>query len=296
MTTPASQPLEVIVDAAADAAVLDGLGKPIGKAVRGLGPGPLKDAASGTWMGHALHPLLTDVVIGCWTSASLLDLFGGQRLRRRGAAPHRDRHRRLPGRPPRPALSDWADSESVDDDVRRVGLVHAAVQRRRARPLRRVARQPPPRPARARHRARARRRRRDERRRLPRRPPRVPARRRRRPDGVRPRPRRLDRRGARPTSSATSPSRSCSGRAEHAGAARPRRRRRARAARPLLAPRLLARHARRDRGRRHRRARATAAASTCAAARSCRAPRRRRSRCSRRARSGGRIEVRLPSE
>ena len=125
MTTPASQPFEVIVDAAADAAVLDGLGKPIGKAVRGLGPGPLKDAASGTWMGHALHPLLTDVVIGCWTSASLLDLFAGpdsdpaaRRLIAIGMAAY----------PVTAAtgLSDWADSESVDADVRRVGLVHAA--------------------------------------------------------------------------------------------------------------------------------------------------------------------------
>jgi nitrite reductase/ring-hydroxylating ferredoxin subunit/uncharacterized membrane protein len=125
MTTPASQPLEVIVDAAADAAALDNLGKPIGKAVRGLGPGALKDAASGTWMGHALHPLLTDVVIGCWTSASLLDFFGGpdsdvaaQRLIAIGMAAY----------PATAAtgVSDWADSEAVDDDVRRVGLVHAA--------------------------------------------------------------------------------------------------------------------------------------------------------------------------
>ncbi len=31
----------------------------------------------GEWLGHALHPSLTDVVLGTWTSASLLDLFGG---------------------------------------------------------------------------------------------------------------------------------------------------------------------------------------------------------------------------
>jgi uncharacterized membrane protein len=35
----------------------------------------------GTWMGHALHPPLTDVPIGTWTSASLLDLVGGARSR-----------------------------------------------------------------------------------------------------------------------------------------------------------------------------------------------------------------------
>ena len=32
----------------------------------------------GEWLGHALHPVLTDVVLGTWTSASLLDLFGGR--------------------------------------------------------------------------------------------------------------------------------------------------------------------------------------------------------------------------
>ncbi|MGH7930522.1 MAG: iron-sulfur protein, partial [Candidatus Binatia bacterium] len=32
----------------------------------------LKDLLSGTWLGRPLHPVLTDVVIGVWTSASLL--------------------------------------------------------------------------------------------------------------------------------------------------------------------------------------------------------------------------------
>ena len=40
--------------------------------------GPVKDALSGTWLGHALHPLLTDLPIGTWTSAVLLDWLGGQ--------------------------------------------------------------------------------------------------------------------------------------------------------------------------------------------------------------------------
>jgi hypothetical protein len=43
-------------------------------------PGP-KRALSGAWMGHALHPLLTDFTLGAWTSATLLDLFGGRRSR-----------------------------------------------------------------------------------------------------------------------------------------------------------------------------------------------------------------------
>jgi hypothetical protein len=34
----------------------------------------VKNALSGTWLGHQLHPLLTDVTIGAWLSASAIDL------------------------------------------------------------------------------------------------------------------------------------------------------------------------------------------------------------------------------
>jgi len=33
-------------------------------------------------LGHSLHPLLTDLPLGCWTSASMLDLAGGVESRR----------------------------------------------------------------------------------------------------------------------------------------------------------------------------------------------------------------------
>ena len=35
----------------------------------------------GEWLGHPLHPALTDLPIGCWTSASLLDVLAGRRAR-----------------------------------------------------------------------------------------------------------------------------------------------------------------------------------------------------------------------
>ncbi len=38
-------------------------------------------ALRGEWLGHALHPLLTDFPLGSWTSTTLLDLFGGRRSR-----------------------------------------------------------------------------------------------------------------------------------------------------------------------------------------------------------------------
>lgn len=50
----------------------------VGDAVRSLTASrPVKNALSGTWLGHRLHPLLTDAVIGTWLSAGLLDAVGG---------------------------------------------------------------------------------------------------------------------------------------------------------------------------------------------------------------------------
>src|SRR5579871_3566208 len=71
-------PLEPVVRAVESADMLDPVAKQAGKAVRdALSGGPFKDALSGTWLGHAVHPMLTDVVIGSFAGASLLDLLGG---------------------------------------------------------------------------------------------------------------------------------------------------------------------------------------------------------------------------
>src|SRR3954451_12382133 len=115
-----------LAEIAESAAPLDAIGKKIGKAVRGaLGPGAFKDAISGTWLGHAVHPVLTDVVIGSFTSATLLDLLGGdddgtaaERLIAVGIAAY--------GPTALTGVNDWADSEPADPAVRRVGLVHAS--------------------------------------------------------------------------------------------------------------------------------------------------------------------------
>lgn len=104
---------------------LDGPAEAVAARVRGkLGPGPVKDALSGSWLGHALHPLLTDVPIGTWTSATLLDVFGGRRARPAAE--------RLIGMGVLAAVptavtgtSDWADTTLADASVRRIGAVHA---------------------------------------------------------------------------------------------------------------------------------------------------------------------------
>lgn len=121
----APEPFRPVVNALEDASALDAPAKAVGKTVRGIfSPGRVKDAISGTWLGHALHPLLTDVVIGSFLSASLLDAMGGddaavERLLSVGIASYAPTA--LTG------VNDWADSEIADDAVRRVGLVHATI-------------------------------------------------------------------------------------------------------------------------------------------------------------------------
>ena len=122
---PSLRPPHAVIEAIEGAAPLDGAGKALGKAVRNaVGPGPAKDALSGTWLGHALHPLLTDVVIGTFTSASLLDVLAPGSPR----APERLLEVGLLASLPTAAtgVSDWADTEIADPRVRRAGLVHAA--------------------------------------------------------------------------------------------------------------------------------------------------------------------------
>lgn len=82
----------------------------------------VRDALTGQWLGHAVHPLLTDVPVGTWTSAMLLDLVGG--------AESRPAARRLIGiglvSAVPTALTGWAEYGGLDRTrEQRVGVVHA---------------------------------------------------------------------------------------------------------------------------------------------------------------------------
>lgn len=104
---------------------LDAPAERIAKSVRSALPaGPVKDALSGTWLGHAFHPLMTDVPIGTWTSAVILDLIGGRDSEQ---AADRLIGVGLVAVVPTIAsgMSDWADGTVSSDDIRRVGLLHA---------------------------------------------------------------------------------------------------------------------------------------------------------------------------
>ena len=80
-----------------------------------------RDLASGRPLGHPLHPLLTDVVIGSWVSAAFVDLFGG--------TPGARSARRLVGlgvlAAGPTALAGVADWMDLDGGERRLGAAHA---------------------------------------------------------------------------------------------------------------------------------------------------------------------------
>lgn len=105
------------------ARLLDPVAKLLQTGVRSVVPqeSKLKDLLSGTWLGHPLHPPLTDVVVGGWTSALLLDLLGGD-----GAEEAADRLVAVGIIAALPTaltgLSDWAE---LSGGSRRVGSVHA---------------------------------------------------------------------------------------------------------------------------------------------------------------------------
>ena len=75
----------------------------------------------GEWLGHAVHPMLTDVVLGSWTSATVLDLVGG---RDSAAAAQRLTGIGLLAVGPT-AWTGWAEWSEAGPREKRVGLVHA---------------------------------------------------------------------------------------------------------------------------------------------------------------------------
>lgn len=123
--TGAGQTPRRLAEAIERTSALDGAGRRVGETVRGRIPsGAVKDALSGAWFGHAIHPPLTDVVTGSFFGASVLDLAApgspeaSERLLWLGIAAA------LPTAAS--GASDWADTEDADPRVRRVGVVHAA--------------------------------------------------------------------------------------------------------------------------------------------------------------------------
>ncbi|GAB2568046.1 Rieske (2Fe-2S) protein [Microlunatus antarcticus] len=119
---PLTRVMDRIVGVIEHATFLDKLGEPAAAFEKKLGHALpwWKNLASGTFLGHSLHPLLVTVPIGSWTAAAAFDVVGD----RKGA-------KRLVGLGILGALptmatggSDWAYTAGAEQ---RVGLVHATV-------------------------------------------------------------------------------------------------------------------------------------------------------------------------
>jgi len=97
---------------------LDEISEPVQEAVQAV-PKPVRDVLDGVWFGNPLHPALTDVPLGAWSAAFVLDLVGSESADGAlavgilGAVPAA-----LTG------LNDWSH---LKDDARRIGTVHALV-------------------------------------------------------------------------------------------------------------------------------------------------------------------------
>lgn len=79
----------------------------------------LRDALTGRWLGHSVHPMVVAVPIGCWTSAAVLDITSpGTAAARRliGAGVLSAAPAALTG------TADWLDTSGAE---RRVGAAHA---------------------------------------------------------------------------------------------------------------------------------------------------------------------------
>jgi nitrite reductase/ring-hydroxylating ferredoxin subunit/uncharacterized membrane protein len=86
-----------------------------------LHQGPVKDTLTGSWLGHPLHPVLTDLPVGMWMSALLLDVLGGKSARK--AADSLIGWGVLCAIPTAATgVADWVDTI---EEERRVGFVHA---------------------------------------------------------------------------------------------------------------------------------------------------------------------------
>lgn len=102
---------------------LDAPADRLARAVDTVMPPRVTEALRGRWAGHSIHPILTDIPIGAWTSANILDLVGRRRSRSAATA---FLALGLVSAVPTIAsgLAEWRSAAGA---TRRVGVVHAAL-------------------------------------------------------------------------------------------------------------------------------------------------------------------------
>jgi nitrite reductase/ring-hydroxylating ferredoxin subunit/uncharacterized membrane protein len=102
----------------------DGLQKLTHKAFQFRGGQKVKNFLHGTWIGHPLHVILTDIPIGAWTATIVMDALESMNNRREyRAAADASLGLGLVGAlgAAVAGLTDWQD---IDPPARRIGLVH----------------------------------------------------------------------------------------------------------------------------------------------------------------------------
>ena len=111
---------EDLIEPIEQAEDLDRVADPLHRAIRRL-PKGVRSVLGGDWLGHPLHPMLTDLPIGFWTSAWVLDIVGGPETETAADA--------LLGLGVLSAVptvaAGWVDWTFLDRPTRRVGVVHA---------------------------------------------------------------------------------------------------------------------------------------------------------------------------
>lgn len=109
---------------------LDALALPLQRALRRLGNLPgcqrAKDFLNGTWLGHPLHPALTDIPIGAWSTALVFDALTVTRWSKLDRAAEIAVGVGVAGATASAltGLADWTDTSTSQ---RRVGFVHAGL-------------------------------------------------------------------------------------------------------------------------------------------------------------------------
>jgi nitrite reductase/ring-hydroxylating ferredoxin subunit/uncharacterized membrane protein len=121
----AEPPVDVIEQQQWLEPVETGLQKAVTSAYDAAGPAgrQVKNFLHGVWLGHPLHPVLTDIPIGAWTATMVLDILEASGDKRCG--PGADATLKVglvgAGAAAVAGLTDW---QATDGPARRVGVVH----------------------------------------------------------------------------------------------------------------------------------------------------------------------------
>jgi nitrite reductase/ring-hydroxylating ferredoxin subunit/uncharacterized membrane protein len=115
-----------LVRALGDQEWIDAAASPLQEAVRKIISGPIKDFLHGKQLGHPLHPALTDVPIGAWTVAAIVDGLELARGKRQTRAADTAIKIGLAGAVASAVtgLTDWSET---DGRAKRIGLTHGVL-------------------------------------------------------------------------------------------------------------------------------------------------------------------------